>query len=93
MGRGGNGKGGRTGVVICGCLFRHGGPQPVLVRPGASDGLFVAVSCAPLLLCSPFPVGLELRRGSKTMGTPIKNCLPGLPVIVSGGWLACGKER
>ena len=87
MGRGGKGKGGRAGVV-CACLFILGGPQPVplaLVRPGASDdehGLFIAESCALLL---PLSVGLELRRGNKTIGTPAKNCLPGLPVIMSGG--------
>jgi len=41
------------------------------------------------------PLGLapELRRGNKTRGTPDKNCLPGLPVIASGGWSARGKER
>lgn len=95
-GRGGKGTNGRGGVV-CACLFRLGGPHPVplaLVRPGAQpdeqNGFLVTDSCAP---CSALSSGLEPRRGNKTIGTPNKNCLPGLPVIVSGGWLACGKER
>lgn len=90
-GRGGKGKDGRSGVV-CASLVRLGGPQPapapfpsVRLFTVARCGVFASPPCVLLLLDSPLGLAPELRRGNKIIGTPDKNCLPGLPVIVSAG--------